>query len=137
MREHLASPRPACAGVNLQFIRVFVSDLAAAQAFYAEVIGLRMISGGPRAGFCVFDAGPVQLIVESVPPDAPADEQSLVGRFTGLSFAVPDVEASHKELVGKGVEFTGDPERQSWGGVLATFRDPAGNQLQIVQARSA
>ena len=25
------------------------------------------------------------------------------------------------------------PERQIWGGILATFCDPSGNQLQIVQ----
>jgi predicted enzyme related to lactoylglutathione lyase len=26
-------------------------------------------------------------------------------------------------------------ERQTWGGILATFRDPAGNELQLVQAK--
>jgi hypothetical protein len=30
-------------------------------------------------------------VVESVPDDAPADEQCLVGRFTGLSFTVESV----------------------------------------------
>lgn len=41
-------------------------------------------------GYCVFDAGNTQLVVESVPPDAPEEDQVLVGRFTGLSFAVAD-----------------------------------------------
>jgi catechol 2,3-dioxygenase-like lactoylglutathione lyase family enzyme len=35
-----------------------------------------------------------------------------------------------------GVAFTGLPEQQSWGGILATLRDPAGNELQLVQRPS-
>ncbi|MFT3957121.1 MAG: VOC family protein [Piscinibacter sp.] len=45
---------------------------------------------------------------------------------------MPSVHVAHQDLVGKGVRFTGPPERQFWGGVLATFSDPDGNQLQIV-----
>ena len=121
--------------MNLNAVRVFVRDLAAAESFYSRNLGLPMKGGGGEFGFCLFDAGSTLLIVESVPKDAPDDEQVLVGRFTGLSFAVPDVEAKHKELVARGVEFSGAPEPQSWGGVLATFRDPAGNELQIAQAK--
>jgi len=119
--------------MNLNAIRVFVRDLEAAQSFYSDSLGLPLKAGGNSFGFCVFDAGNAQLIVESVPDDAPQDEQVLVGRFTGLSFAVPDVEAKHEELTARGVQFTGVPERQSWGGVLATFRDPEGNEMQIAQ----
>ena len=121
--------------MNLNAVRVFVRDLAAAESFYSKNLGLPMRGGGGEFGYCLFDAGSTLLIVESVPKDAPDDEQVLVGRFTGLSFAVPDVEAKHKELVARGVEFSGAPEPQSWGGVLATFRDPAGNELQIAQAK--
>ena len=121
--------------MNLNAVRVFVRDLAAAESFYSKNLGLPMRGGGGEFGYCLFDAGSTLLIVESVPKDAPDDEQVLVGRFTGLSFAVPDVESKHKELVARGVEFSGAPEPQSWGGVLATFRDPAGNELQIAQAK--
>lgn len=37
----------------------------------------------------------------------------------------------------KGVAFSGAPEPQAWGGTLATFMDPAGNRLQLVQQRAA
>src|SRR5687768_1756817 len=120
--------------MNLNAVRVFVKDLSAAQAFYSDHLELPMAGGGIRFGYCVFEAGSARLVVESVPDDAPQDEQILVGRFTGISFAVPDVETKHRALVARGVQFTGEPERQSWGGVLATFRDPAGNELQIAQA---
>lgn len=118
--------------LNLNTARVFVHDIARAREFYGVTLGLRLRAGG-GSSYCVFDAGNCELVVESVAADAPADEQALVGRFTGLSFLVPSVHVAHQDLVGKGVRFTGAPERQFWGGVLATFSDPDGNQLQIVQ----
>ena len=56
-----------------------------------------------------------------------------MGRFTGLSFPVEDIHAKYRQLSAAGVEFSGEPERQYWGGWLATFKDPSGNGLQLVQ----
>ena len=123
--------------LNLSTARVFVRNLAEAQHYYGAVLGLPLQAGGSEYDFCVFAAGNTQLVVEPVPSEAPEDEQALVGRFTGLSFSVTSVEAKYNELRSLGVHFTGKPEVQSWGGVLATFRDPAGNELQLVQAPSA
>jgi uncharacterized glyoxalase superfamily protein PhnB len=75
----------------------------------------------------------MELVVESVAADAPEEERILVGRFTGLSFTVQDIEARYRELLALGVPFTGLPEKQMWGGTLATFQDPSGNELQMVQ----
>ncbi|MCA0240546.1 MAG: VOC family protein [Proteobacteria bacterium] len=113
--------------------RVFVWDLDAAKRFYAEALGLSMKADGSAHGYCVFRAA-IDLVVEAVAPDAPAEERALVGRFTGLSFAVADAQAAYEALAAVGVAFSGPPERQAWGGVLATFSDPSGNELQIVQA---
>jgi predicted enzyme related to lactoylglutathione lyase len=113
--------------------RIFVSDLAQAHDFYAQKLGLKPTAGGLEQGFCVFDAGGVQLVVEPVHADAPQEELDLVGRFTGLSFTVADAQQSYRDLTALGVEFTGAPEQQPWGGILATLRDPAGNALQLVQ----
>ncbi|MDO9355028.1 MAG: VOC family protein [Solirubrobacteraceae bacterium] len=118
--------------MNLTTARIFVRDLEQARRFYADTLGLKLVAAGMEHGYCVFDAGGLQLVVESVPDDAPEDEQVLVGRFTGLSFSVADVAQAHRSLLAAGVAFTGEPERQAWGGTLATLRDPAGNQLQIV-----
>lgn len=65
--------------------------------------------------------------------DAPSDDLDLVGRFTGLSFTVADMQSKYAEMLANGVTFAGQPERQVWGGILATFKDPAGNELQLVQ----
>ncbi len=119
--------------MKLAALRLFVHDLATARRFYESMLGLRLQVDGAARGFCTFDLSGVTLVVESVAPEANEDEQSLVGRFTGVSFAVADIQIAWRQLQAGGVYFSGAPERQAWGGWLATFEDPAGNQLQIVQ----
>ena len=123
--------------MKLTYARVFVRDLEAAQRFYRDVLGLALRGGAPSRGYCVFDSGGAQLVVESVGDDAPADEQVLVGRHTGLSFEVNDIAAAYQQLQARQVRFTGAPEKQEWGGILATFADSSGNELQLVQSPKA
>lgn len=119
--------------MRLSAIRLFVRDLDAARAFYGLRIGLTLAGDGAAQGWLRYPLGEVNLLVEAVPPDAPADEQALRGRFTGVSFAVDDIQAAYARLAGAGVEFEAAPEQQAWGGWLATFRDSDGNTLQLVQ----
>ena len=85
--------------MNLSGARIFVRDLVEAKRFYTEVMELSLKADGSEHGYCVFNTGGTQLIVEAVAPDAPADDQALVGRFTGLSFATEDIHLKHEELV--------------------------------------
>lgn len=123
--------------MNLNTARIFVRDMARAREFYGQKLGLRITAENLAAGYCVFDAGNCELVVESVAADAPAEEQALVGRFTGLSFRVPSIHVAHQDLIARGVIFTSAPELQHWGGTLATLRDPDGNEMQIVQRPTA
>ena len=123
--------------MDLNTARIFVRDIASARRFYGDALGLRVKADGTALGFCVFDAGSATLVVEAVGEDAPQDELSLVGRFTGLSFGVVNANATYQELRARGVMFTGVPERQPWGGTLATLRDPSGNELQICEPPAA
>lgn len=119
--------------MRLAAVRVFVRDLVSAQVFYQQTLGFKLKHGDAGAGYCVFDAGSADLVLESVASEAPQEEQALVGRFTGLSFVAADIRARHAALSAAGVSFSGAPEQQPWGGWLATLVDPAGNQLQLVQ----
>lgn len=123
--------------MQLSAARVFVQDLAAAEHFYGALLGLPLQAGGAAQGYCVYGLGGPQLVVEPVAPDAPDEDRALVGRFTGLSLAVASVDRAHAELSQRGVVFLAGPERQPWGGILATFCDPSGNALQLVQAPGA
>jgi len=123
--------------MELTTARVFVRDIAAAKLFYSNKLGLPLKADGSQHGYCVFKAGSTELVVEAVADDAPEEDRVLVGRFTGLSFTVQNVAEKHSQLVALGVPFTGAPEKQFWGGILATLQDPSGNELQIVQQPSA
>jgi predicted enzyme related to lactoylglutathione lyase len=46
---------------------------------------------------------------------------------------VDDIHSEADRLGEAGVEFIRQPEQESWGGWVATFRDPDGNILQLLQ----
>lgn len=114
----------------IEAVRVFTADTGKAVPFYRDALGLTLIHEAD--GLAIFDTGQAKLILEQVDPDE-AEVAALVGRFAGVSFTVPDVEAAYSALTDRGVVFDGAPEPQDWGGVLAHLRDPDGNVLSLVQ----
>ena len=112
-------------------IRIFVDDVERAKEFYSKKIGFKIDSIGP--GFVMFNAGAAKLMIEAVSEEESKEHKNLIGRFTGISLSVGDIKSQYQNLVSQGVQFSGEPERQYWGGWLATFLDPAGNELQLVQ----
>lgn len=119
--------------MKLAAVRLFVHDIERAHRFYGGMLAWPLHADGRRDGHVVYRLGEVDVVVEAVPPDAAEDEQSLVGRPTGLSLGVDDIQARCQALAGRGVRFGGAPTRQPWGGWLADFEDPDGNGLQLVQ----
>jgi predicted enzyme related to lactoylglutathione lyase len=119
--------------VKVSALRIFVDDLGAARAFYGSLLELPIRDDATASAYLVFDGGGVRLIVEEVSHDAPSEDRALIGRFVGVSFEVDDIQRTYERLSRNGVRFTFSPERQAWGGTLATLADPAGNQLQLVQ----
>lgn len=117
--------------MRLQALRVFVDDLAAARRFYGTILGLPIKWEWEEAAIG-FDLD-AELIVELVDDGAEQDDQQLVGRFTGASIKVENIEAAYADLERKGIIFTGSPVRQPWGGFLAHFEDPSRNVLTLVQ----
>jgi predicted enzyme related to lactoylglutathione lyase len=114
--------------MELPAVRIFVTDVPAAARFYAEVVGLKQVSISP--GVALFGSNP-QVIIEGV---ARGDDEGLVGRFTGVSFATRDADALHAELTRAGVPTHGAPERQPRGGILLHADDPSGNTITFVQS---
>ena len=118
--------------MKLGAVRIFVGSLPSVLPFYRTLLG-EPIARDDAAGFLVFDAEGINVVVERVAADADAEDVALVGRLSGVSFEVKDIGAAHARLSGHGVLFTSEPELQAWGGWLATLQDPAGNTLQLVQ----
>ncbi len=112
-------------------VRVFVTDWNRVLRFYTETLGIPTTYRSDELGWAQLAIGDGQLALERVAPDD-AEARELVGRFVGVSLQVADIEATHRILVERGVEFLAPPETQPWGGVLAHFRDPDGNIITLV-----
>jgi len=106
-------------------IRIFVRDLERARGFYAGVLNLPERIDGEE--FSAFRLAGVDIVIET------GDQAAMVGRFTGFSFAVGDIESALAELADAGVKILAPPEKQFWGGLLAHIADPDGNELTLVQ----
>jgi predicted enzyme related to lactoylglutathione lyase len=96
--------------------------------FYRETLGLAPRSVKPD--FINFDWGGVRL---SVGVHAGVDGASGDPLRLMINLAVADIQAVHGRLTRAGVVFTRPPEREAWGGFVATFTDPDGNVLQLMQ----
>jgi predicted enzyme related to lactoylglutathione lyase len=54
-----------------------------------------------------------------------------------LNLGVIDIHAAADRLRERGVTFTREPSAESWGGWIATFADPDGNLVQLLQPAPA
>ena len=116
---------------KLYAVRIFVSDWDRALEFYRDTLGMPVAFESADLGWAQLDTGECTLAVERSDPEDP-ETKDLVGRFVGVSLQVPDIDVTYEELLGRGVRFDSPPEKQSWGGTLAHFRDPDGNVLTLL-----
>ena len=96
--------------------------------FYRDRLGLTPRTVKPD--FINFDWGGVRLSVSVHDRVAGASADPL--RIM-VNLAVGDIRAVHARLEAAGVVFTRPPEAEEWGGRVATFRDPDGNLLQLLE----
>lgn len=105
----------------------------AMRRFYVEQVGLAP-QPSRREGHVAFSWGTpprhVRLIVgvhDAVSGANPDPERLMVNLLTF------DIEGTAAGMRERGVAFTEEPHAQSWGGWIATFRDPDGNTIQLLQ----
>lgn len=99
--------------------------------FYRDTLGLTPRS--MKDDFVNFDWGGVRLSVGVHDRVRGASRDPL---RVMIHFAVADIQAVHARLARAGVVFSRLPEREEWGGWVATFADPDGNTLQLMQLPS-
>ena len=60
----------------------------------------------------------------------PDGQEDRIGSFFNGALACDDVEATHRQLTERGVEFESPPQKQPWG-TFAIFKDPDGNRFVL------
>jgi methylmalonyl-CoA/ethylmalonyl-CoA epimerase len=120
---------------KLQQVALTATNLDASVDFYRDVLGLRFITRYDPPGLAFFSlGGGVRLLLSATASQA------------SLYFQVDDVDASVKDLRGRGVRFLQQPQMiqrdeagdfgkkgmEEW---MAFFNDPAGNLLALVERR--
>ena len=122
-----APPRDIGAVIGV-ILGVAADRFDALRAFYVETLGLPPRSDRP--GHVNFQWGDVRLTISAHSEvRGPNDEP----RRAMLNLAVDDIDAVAARLRAAGVTFIREPSPEPWGGAIATFEDPDGNTLQLMQ----
>jgi lactoylglutathione lyase len=116
-------------------VAIYVGDQDRAKRFYTETLGFDLIQDTPMG-----DGPGRPRWIEVAPPDrnvllvlfTPPGSESQIGTFSNVLFECDDLQATHKELARRGVEFTEEPSKQFWGW-WAVFKDPDGNSYGLGQ----
>ncbi|MEU7019203.1 VOC family protein [Streptomyces sp. NPDC046203] len=132
-------------GSTPAFSSFSVDDIAAARAFYGEVLGLptggegesENEGGHERQVLILTLTGGAKVFVY------PKGDRHVPASFTVLNFQVDDIDAAVDALVAKGVELRRYPGfdfdakgicRDPRGPAIAWFTDPADNVLAVLQS---
>ena len=96
-------------------------------AFYGDALGLPLLSEFHDPVFRVGGAK-VRIIRHSA-----VEGRNREPARVQINLFVEDVRAEWERLTALGVPFAREPEREGWGGVVATMEDPDGNYVQIIE----
>lgn len=111
---------------------IWTDNLAAMTAFYRDTLGLPLHSERPH--FVAFEWGAMRFSIGS---HAEVSGTTREPHRIMINLATSDIRTLHARLAALGVRFTRPPEREHWGGMVATFADPDGNLLQLLEQPGA
>lgn len=112
--------------LGIDHVYYWTRDMDAAVAFYRDVVGLELeVRHGDD--WAEFGAGPIRLALHGTDADAGSAPSGTV------VFSVEDLDAERRRLEGAGVRF--DEHTGEVAGRLrfASFRDPDGNRVQLLE----
>lgn len=114
---------------GLKFAGIPTRDYGRALSFWTEKMGFRIMTDQPLG-----DQRWIELAIAKsdtrIVLFTPPDHEDRIGTSFNGAFACDDVEATHRQLAAKGVEFVQPPKKEQWG-TSAVFKDPDGNQFVL------
>lgn len=108
-------------------ITFYVSNLKRAAKFYEEILGLE--KKYEYSSYVGFECGGVEIGL--IPKTKEEQKSSLLS--SSVELLVDNVDKVYDELKRKRVKIIKELHNEPWGGRQATFTDPDGNIIEIVQ----
>lgn len=113
--------------LGFDHVYYWTRDMGRAIAFYEGVLGLQLAQRAGE-GWAEFRAGPVRLALHATQEDQLHPGGTIV-------FRVDDLDEATSALRQRGVAFDGHEAEVPGVGRFATFHDPDGNPLQLIEYR--
>ena len=107
---------------------IWTDDVDRLSAFYRDTLGL--VPRSVHSDSVSFQWGDMRLRIAR---HSHVEGRSKDPNRVMVNLRVKDIHAAHETLVSRGVEFSRPPEQEDWRGWIATFEDPDGNTLQLLQ----
>ena len=135
--------------MELKLLNCFVAvdDHEKAIEFYRDALGFEVRNDVRAYGMRWTTIGPpsqpdINIVLEPPAADpgiSPADREALSnllakGLLRGVNLSTPDVDDIFDRVQATGADVVQEPMDQSYGRDCA-FRDPAGNEIRIIQSR--
>lgn len=113
---------------NVAGVIIWTERLERLVPFYRDVLELPVHS--ERPDFVAFAFGEFRLSIgqHDGVRGAAQDPYRIM-----VNLGVKDIQAIYRSLSAKGAQFIRPPQREQWGGWVATLLDPDGNILQLLQ----
>jgi predicted enzyme related to lactoylglutathione lyase len=115
---------------RIKFLGIPVRDQDRALRFYTEKLEFRILTDQ--------EFSDTQRWIELSIPGAetglvlftPDGQEDRIGTFVNTSWEVDNIDRTYEELLARGVEFAGPPQKQPWGR-FAIMKDSEGNQIVL------
>jgi catechol 2,3-dioxygenase-like lactoylglutathione lyase family enzyme len=126
-------------------VTIPVRDQDKALAFYTKKLGFELVVDEPFKNDCpempqVKDKRWIELKIPKgdckIALFTQPGHEARIGTASNIVFSTDNIEETYATLVKRGVEFTKPPEKQSWGGITAFFKDVDGNIFCLCDVNS-
>jgi predicted enzyme related to lactoylglutathione lyase len=137
--------------IKIANAQLWVQDQDEALEFYTKRVGWEVqadVTMAEMGDFRWLAVGPpgqdISVVLMAIPgppvfePETSEQVRELTAKGVAgtLFLTTEDIRASYEELKGRGVEFVDAPEERPYG-IDASFRDPSGNHLRLMQVVEA
>jgi catechol 2,3-dioxygenase-like lactoylglutathione lyase family enzyme len=120
--------------MRLNYVVIFVTDMARAVAFYRDVIGLPLRFQSPGWSEMALDGAMLALHTGTPAPAREGAEGIMTAGQCRPDFGVSDLDAFHARMTERNVDIVRAP-REVFGARSALYRDPDGIVISVTEVK--